>query len=93
MEHALHYIYEHVGKFYNFKGLHAFKDKYHPHWEPRYLIYSNAASLPAISLAMAQAEAGKDNLWSSYLPKKSDCSVTETVALSRVGLAQLVRSE
>ena len=93
MEHALHYIYEHVEKFYNFKGLHAFKDKYHPHWEPRYLIYSNAASLPAISLAMAQAEAGKDNLWSSYLPKKSDCSVTETVALSKVGLAQLVRSE
>jgi phosphatidylglycerol lysyltransferase len=70
IERALHYIYEQVNQFYNFKGLHAFKAKYHPNWEPRYLIYPNAASLPAIALAMAQAETGRDNFWNIFLPKK-----------------------
>jgi phosphatidylglycerol lysyltransferase len=69
IERALHYIYEHIDQFYNFKGLRAFKDKYHPHWEPCYLIYPNAASLPAIFLALVQAEAGQDDFWSSYLSK------------------------
>jgi phosphatidylglycerol lysyltransferase len=69
IERALHYIYEHIDQFYNFKGLHAFKSKYHPNWKPRYLIYPNATSLPAITLAMAQAETGKDNFWDDYFPK------------------------
>jgi phosphatidylglycerol lysyltransferase len=70
IERALHYIYEQVDQFYNFKGLHAFKAKYHPSWEPRYLIYPSAASLPAIALAMAQAETGRDDFWTLFLPRK-----------------------
>ncbi len=70
IERAMHYIYEQVDQFYNFKGLHAFKAKYHPNWEPRYLIYPNPASLPAITLSMAQAETGRDYFWNSFLPKK-----------------------
>jgi phosphatidylglycerol lysyltransferase len=58
IERALHYIFEHVDQFYNFKGLHAFKEKYHPRWEPRYLIYPGMANLPALALALAQANAG-----------------------------------
>ena len=30
IERALHYIYEHVDQFYNFKGLHEFKAKFDP---------------------------------------------------------------
>jgi phosphatidylglycerol lysyltransferase len=60
VERALHYIYEHIYHFYNFKGLHAFKDKFHPLWIPRYLVYPGAASLPAVALALIQADAGMD---------------------------------
>ena len=50
MERALHYIYEHVYGFYNFKGLFEFKEKFHPAWSPRYLVFPNYASLPAVVL-------------------------------------------
>jgi phosphatidylglycerol lysyltransferase len=66
VERALHYIYEHVNRFYNFKGLHAFKDKFHPRWEPRYLIYPGPAALPAVAAALVRIDAGEDFPW-AYL--------------------------
>lgn len=60
IERALHYIYEHVDQFYNFKGLHEFKNKYHPTWSPRYMIYPGLASLPAVTIAMILADSGDD---------------------------------
>jgi len=62
IERALHYIYEHVNQFYNFKGLHAFKEKYDPIWSPRYMIYPGVASLPAVTIAMIRADSGNDVL-------------------------------
>jgi phosphatidylglycerol lysyltransferase len=61
-ERALHYVYEHINQFYNFKGLHEFKAKYDPSWSPRYLIYPSTASLPAVAIAMMRADAGSDIL-------------------------------
>ncbi len=58
LERAMRYIYENVNRFYNFKGLHAFKKKFHPVWSPRYLIYSGAANLPAVSTALLRANLG-----------------------------------
>lgn len=58
VERALHYLYEHVHQFFNFKGLHHFKEKFHPHWEMRYLIYPNLTDLPMITLAMIRADSG-----------------------------------
>ncbi len=58
IEKALHYIFEHVNQFYNFKGLHAYKAKFHPIWSPRYLIYSSHASLPLVALAVIRADSG-----------------------------------
>lgn len=66
IERALHYLYEHVNVFYNFKGLHGFKEKFNPGWENRYLIYSNSAALPAVTLAMIKADAS-ENLLGSIL--------------------------
>lgn len=56
IERTLNYIYEHINQFFNFKGLHAFKQKYHPRWEPRYLVYPSLAALPAIALALIRAD-------------------------------------
>jgi phosphatidylglycerol lysyltransferase len=58
IEKALNYIYEHVNQFYNFKGLHHFKEKFHPAWSPRYLVYQGRANLPLVALAMIQADSG-----------------------------------
>jgi len=66
IERALHYIYEHVNQFYNFKGVHEFKEKFHPSWSPRYLIYPGLPGLPLITLAMIRADSG-DDLLGGYL--------------------------
>ena len=42
-------IYSHGEHFYNFKGLHAFKQKFDPVWEPRYLAASGRLS-PVMAL-------------------------------------------
>lgn len=41
-------IFSHGEHFYNFKGLRAFKDKFNPQWEPRYIAYSGPFNLPNI---------------------------------------------
>ncbi len=54
-ERMVRLMYEHLNRFYSFKGLHAFKAKFHPQWEPRYLIYASKASLPKAVLAVVRA--------------------------------------
>ena len=67
-ERALRSIYENVNRFYNFKGLHAFKEKFHPQWQPRYLIYPGLPSLPMVATALVRAHAGNDFLWDYLFP-------------------------
>jgi len=66
-ERSLHFIYEHINQFYNFKGLHEFKDKYHPQWSPRYIAYPGAASLAVVGLAVTAADSGEGGLIWGYL--------------------------
>jgi phosphatidylglycerol lysyltransferase len=61
IERALHYIYNNVNRFYNFRGLHAFKEKFHPIWSPRYLIYPGPSNLPAVSVALFRATYGGEH--------------------------------
>ena len=68
-ERILHFIYEHIDQFYNFKGLHEFKNKFHPEWSPRYLIYPNTASLPAVWMAVVQANSGTGGLMGNVFKK------------------------
>lgn len=42
-------VYEHGERFYNFKGLRAFKAKFRPNWEPRYLAIG-AGATPMMAL-------------------------------------------
>lgn len=60
LERVLGLIYEHVNRFYNFKGLHTFKSKFGPRWEPRYLVHAGAAALPAVWTAIMRANGGED---------------------------------
>jgi phosphatidylglycerol lysyltransferase len=66
LEKALHFVYEHINSFYNFKGLHGFKAKFNPSWSPRYLIHPGAASLPTILAGLARADSG-DELLQGFL--------------------------
>ncbi|WP_228061327.1 phosphatidylglycerol lysyltransferase domain-containing protein [[Phormidium] sp. LEGE 05292] len=58
LEKALRYLYLHLDHFYNFQGLHSFKEKFHPHWEPRYLIYPSLAALPDVIVGLVRADSG-----------------------------------
>ena len=62
VEQALHTISEYVSRFYNFKGLHDFKEKYRPRWEPRYLVYPGPASLPLVLTTLLRVHSGNDFL-------------------------------
>lgn len=67
IERALAFVFEHVNQFYNFKGVHAYKDKFGPVWSPRYLIYPNELSLPSIGIALIRANTGNDLLGGYFL--------------------------
>ncbi|MBE9206938.1 bifunctional lysylphosphatidylglycerol flippase/synthetase MprF [Nostoc sp. LEGE 06077] len=67
LEKVLHYLYEHLNRFYNFQGLHAYKDKFHPNWEPRYLVYPSLTTLPDVVVALIRADSG-DRLLDYFKP-------------------------
>ena len=65
VEKAMHYVYDHINQFYNFQGLHTFKEKFNPNWEPRFIVFPGYTSLPATWLALARASSG-DHFWRGY---------------------------
>ncbi|HEY9646715.1 MAG TPA: phosphatidylglycerol lysyltransferase domain-containing protein [Chroococcidiopsis sp.] len=67
LEKAVRYLYTHLNQFYNFQGLHAYKEKFHPRWEPRYLIYPGWFALPDVVVALVRADSG-DRLWDYLKP-------------------------
>ena len=70
MERGMHYLYEHLNQFYNFQGLRAYKDKFHPHWESRYLVYPQFAALPDVVIGLVRADSGdrlQDYLGTQFL--------------------------
>ena len=59
-ERAVHFLYEHLNRFYSFQGVRQFKEKFRPEWEPRYLIYPGVTELPRIGVALARADSGEN---------------------------------
>ncbi|WP_195854623.1 bifunctional lysylphosphatidylglycerol flippase/synthetase MprF [Aerococcus sanguinicola] len=54
-DRVIRLVYEYGNRVYGFKGLRAYKDKFRPHWENRYLVYAEAAALPQILLGLYEA--------------------------------------
>jgi phosphatidylglycerol lysyltransferase len=52
------FVYEHGESAYNFQGLRAYKDKFNPTWEPRYLAYPGGLRLPRILADVSALVAG-----------------------------------
>ena len=84
MERGMHYLYEHLNQFYNFQGLRAYKDKFHPDWESRYLVYPQFTELPEIAVALVRADSGdrlQDYLGTQFL---SNAVTSVSQKLSRI---------
>ncbi|PKQ17066.1 MAG: hypothetical protein CVT67_02635 [Actinobacteria bacterium HGW-Actinobacteria-7] len=61
-EKALALVYEHGNSLYGFRGLHEYKDKFDPIWEPRYLVYPDVLTLPAALTAVVRINSGESPL-------------------------------
>jgi phosphatidylglycerol lysyltransferase len=51
-------VYQRGESLYNFQGLRAFKDKFHPTWEPRYLAWPGGLGLPRVLADISALIAG-----------------------------------
>lgn len=58
VEKMIHHLYDHLNRFYNFKGLHAYKEKFRPQWEPRYLVFPGYGALVDVVVALIRADSG-----------------------------------
>jgi phosphatidylglycerol lysyltransferase len=52
------FIFRHGEHFYNFEGLRRYKAKFHPTWEPKYLVAPGGLSLPLILIDVSVLIAG-----------------------------------
>jgi phosphatidylglycerol lysyltransferase len=52
------FLYSHGEALYKFQGLRAFKEKFHPEWQPRYLAYPGGLGLPRILADVAALISG-----------------------------------
>ncbi|PWB55970.1 MAG: hypothetical protein C3F13_02605 [Anaerolineales bacterium] len=68
LERILHSLAISLNRIYNLQGIHFFKDKFHPQWEPRYLMYPGISSLPSILSAVVRVYS-RDNFPWKYLKR------------------------
>ncbi|XGB43977.1 MAG: phosphatidylglycerol lysyltransferase domain-containing protein [Nodosilinea sp. LVE1205-7] len=58
LQRGIRYLYNHLNHLYNFQGLRAYKEKFRPHWQSRYLVYSRRVSLPEVIVALVRVDSG-----------------------------------
>ena len=52
------YLYRHGENFYNFEGVRAYKEKFRPRWEPKFLAYPGALALPRVLMNVTSLISG-----------------------------------
>jgi phosphatidylglycerol lysyltransferase len=52
------FVYRYGEAYYNFRGLRAYKEKFHPVWQPRYLAYPGGLTLPRVLADVTALVAG-----------------------------------
>jgi phosphatidylglycerol lysyltransferase len=57
-EKALRALIERLSFAFSYKGLWAYKEKFHPDWEPRFLIYESELTLPTTTVAIVRITEG-----------------------------------
>lgn len=62
-------VYQHGERFYNFRGLRAFKNKWEPEWFPKYLATSAGFSWPVVLVSLTALIGGG---WRGALQKRKD---------------------
>lgn len=64
---AIHFVFRHFDRFYGYKRLFAFKQKYFPDWRPRYVAYPKDTTLAMVGMAIAGVHLprGFRGLWKS----------------------------
>ncbi|MGB3329127.1 MAG: flippase-like domain-containing protein [Thermomicrobiales bacterium] len=97
-QHALSLLTRNFDRIFAATTLFAYKDKFRPRWDPRYLVYKSDAALPAIGLAIArlgerpfvhETEVGEtdepafDPAASSTMPTDADISQADEDAAAR----------
>jgi phosphatidylglycerol lysyltransferase len=68
IEKALGRLSEYFKRFINFRGLHSFKEKFNPRWEPRYVVYLGVTSLPNVITTLRRVHSDDNFLW-NYLKR------------------------
>jgi phosphatidylglycerol lysyltransferase len=52
------FVYRHGEPLFNFQGLRAFKEKFNPVWQPRYVVYPGGMTLPRVLADISALVAG-----------------------------------
>jgi len=64
-----HFLFEQGEPFYNFQGLRAYKEKFHPVWEPRYLAYPGGLAMARVMADVSALIAGG---YRGIFPRRGD---------------------
>ena len=57
-----------MSRFFASESLFAYKDKFHPNWEPRYLLVRSVTHLPRVALALTRLSETREQGLRGYLP-------------------------
>ena len=71
IEKGLQLIFDNFNQFYGYRSLFAFKQKFNPHWEHKYLAFIKYSQLPKVMLALLQVHIKEEGIIKSLFGRPS----------------------